>query len=165
MQEGGASLVELGIPYADPQADGATIQHTNQVAIKGGTSKISHCLNLATLARDIGLTIPVVLMGYYNPFLQFGIDKLCEETKAAGADGFIVVDLLPEEGIELNKCCLKVGLSNIPIIAPNTSVERMHYLTGIASSFIYCVSVTGALRPNCRSPWDLESRLLIWCRM
>ena len=66
MQEGGASLVELGIPYADPQADGATIQHTNQVAIKGGTSQISHCLNLATLARDIGLTIPVVLMGYYN---------------------------------------------------------------------------------------------------
>src|SRR6056300_1283620 len=105
MQEGGASIIELGVPYTDPQADGATIQHTNQVAIAGGTSEISSCLELVKQARDMGLTVPVVLMGYYNPFLQYGTEKLCADTKEAGADGFIVVDLPPEEGRELNKAC------------------------------------------------------------
>jgi tryptophan synthase len=159
MQEGGASVIELGIPYTDPQADGATIQHTNQVAIAGGTSTISQCLELVTQARDMGLTIPVVLMGYYNPFLQYGIDKLCEETKAAGADGFIVVDLPPEEGIELNKSCTKYGLSNIPLIAPTSSDERIGYLTDIASTFLYCVSVTGVTGARDALPDDLEAFL------
>ena len=159
MQEGGASVIELGIPYTDPQADGATIQHTNQVAIKGGTSKISQCLEMVTQAREMGLTIPVVLMGYYNPFLQYGIDKLCEDAKAAGADGFIVVDLPPEEGIELNKSCLKHGLSNIPLIAPTSSDERIGYLTDIASTFLYCVSVTGVTGARAALPDDLEAFL------
>ncbi|KAI2509606.1 pyridoxal-phosphate dependent enzyme [Fragilaria crotonensis] len=159
MQEGGASVIELGIPYTDPQADGATIQHTNQVAIKGGTSKISQCLDMVTQAREMGLTIPVVLMGYYNPFLQYGIDKLCEDTKAAGADGFIVVDLPPEEGIELNKSCLKFGLSNIPLIAPTSSDERIGYLTDIASTFLYCVSVTGVTGARAALPDDLGAFL------
>ena len=84
MQEGGSSVIELGIPYTDPQADGATIQKTNQVAIAAGTSDIASCLAMVSKSREMGLTIPVVLMGYYNPFLQFGIDKLCKETAAAG---------------------------------------------------------------------------------
>ena len=159
MQEGGASLIELGIPYTDPQADGPTIQHTHQKAINGGTSKISQCLEFVTSARSMGLTIPVVLMGYYNPLLQYGIDKLCEETKAAGADGFIVVDLPPEEGIELNKACLKCDLSNIPLIAPTCSDERIDYLTGMASTFLYCVSVTGVTGARKTLPDDLEAFL------
>jgi tryptophan synthase len=156
MQEGGASIIELGVPYTDPQADGATIQHTNQVAIAGGTSEISSCLDLVKKARAMGLTVPVVLMGYYNPFLQYGAQELCADTKEAGADGFIVVDLPPEEGIELNKACIKHGLSNIPLVAPTSSDKRIGALTEMASSFLYCVSVTGVTGARDSLPPDLN---------
>lgn len=156
MQEGGADVIELGIPYTDPQADGATIQHTNQVAIKGGTSEINQCLELVKKAREMGLTVPVVLMGYYNPFLQYGLDKLCEETKTAGADGFIVVDLPPEEGKPLSKACIKNGLSNIPLISPTSSDKRVEALAHMASTFLYCVSVTGVTGARDALPEDLE---------
>lgn len=156
MQEGGASIIELGVPYTDPQADGATIQHTNQVAIKGGTSEINQCLEMVRAARELGLTVPVVLMGYYNPFLQFGIDKLCQETKEAGADGFIVVDLPPEEGIALNAACVQNGLSNVPLVAPTSSDKRIAALTNMASTFLYCVSVTGVTGARESLPDDLE---------
>merc|ERR1711957_77865 len=90
-----------------------------------------------------GLTVPVILMGYYNPFLQFGLAKLCADAAAAGADGFIVVDLPPEEGVELANECATHGLSNIPLIAPTTSDERIAVLAKQATSFLYCVSTTG----------------------
>jgi len=156
MQEGGASIIELGVPYTDPQADGATIQKTNQVAIAGGTSEIGSCLELVKEARDMGLTVPVVLMGYYNPFFQYGAEKLCADTKEAGADGFIVVDLPPEEGVELNKACVKHGLSNIPLVAPTSSDKRIAALTEMASSFLYCVSVTGVTGARDSLPPDLD---------
>jgi tryptophan synthase len=155
MQEGGASVIELGIPYTDPQADGATIQRTNQVAIKGGTSTIPDCLGMVKKAREMGLTVPVVLMGYCNPFFQYGAEKLCKETKEAGADGFIVVDLPPEEGIELNKACIKYGLSNVPLVAPNSSDKRIAALAEMASTFMYCVSVIGVTGARSELPPDL----------
>jgi tryptophan synthase len=155
MQEGGASIIELGIPYTDPQADGATIQITNQVAIKGGTSEISQCLDMIRDARTMGLTIPVVLMGYYNPFLQYGLDKLCQETKEAGGDGFIVVDLPPEMGVALNKSCVENGLSNIQLVAPTSSDSRIASIVNMASTFLYCVSVTGVTGARETLPDDL----------
>jgi tryptophan synthase len=155
MQEGGASIIELGIPYTDPQADGATIQLTNQVAIKGGTSEINQCLDMVRDARSMGLTVPVVLMGYYNPFLQYGLEKLCEETKEAGGDGFIVVDLPPEMGVALNKSCVDNGLSNIPLVAPTSSDKRIESLAKMASTFLYCVSVTGVTGARNTLPDDL----------
>ena len=156
MQEGGSAVIELGIPYTDPQADGATIQKTNQVAIAGGTSDIGQCLEMVKQARSLGLTIPVVLMGYYNPFLQFGVHKLCEESAAAGADGFIIVDLPPEETAELSDACKKHKLSNIPLIAPTSSDERIALLAEHASSFLYCVSVAGVTGARAALPDDLE---------
>jgi tryptophan synthase len=156
MQEGGSSVIELGIPYTDPQADGATIQKTNQIAIAGGTSDIASCLAMLSKAREMGLTIPVVLMGYYNPFLQFGIENLCKESAAAGADGFIIVDLPPEEGIELSAACAKYGLSNIPLIAPTSSDDRIAVLVEQASTFIYCVSVAGVTGARASLPPDLK---------
>lgn len=155
MQEGGASIIELGIPYTDPQADGATIQLTNQVAIRGGTSEINQCLDMIRDARTMGLTVPVVLMGYYNPFLQYGIERLCEETKEAGGDGFIVVDLPPEMGVALNKSCVDNGLSNIPLVAPTSSDKRIEALVNMASTFLYCVSVTGVTGARDTLPDDL----------
>ncbi len=155
MQEGGASVIELGIPYTDPQADGTTIQQTNQVAIKAGTSKIMDCLEMVKEARSQGLTVPVVLMGYYNPFFQFGIENMCAKAKEYGADGFIVVDLPPEEGATLAKCCNKHGLSNIPLIAPTTTDARIEHLAKTASTFIYCVSTTGVTGARSELPSDL----------
>ncbi|KAL7529922.1 hypothetical protein ACHAXR_003226 [Thalassiosira sp. AJA248-18] len=156
MQEGGASIIELGIPYTDPQADGTTIQQTNQVAIKAGTSNIPQCLEMVKSARSQGLTVPVVLMGYYNPFFQFGIEHMCEQAKEHGADGFIVVDLPPEEGAVLAKSCNKYGLSNIPLIAPTTTDLRIGHLANTASTFIYCVSTTGVTGARAALPSDLN---------
>ena len=155
MQEEGVSVIELGIPYTDPQADGASIQITNQKAIKNGVSELPTCLSMIKKARDQGLTIPVVLMGYYNPFYQYGLEKLCLETKEAGGDGFIIVDLPPEEGTELASSCQKHGLSNIPLVAPTSSDERITYLCESASTFIYCVSVTGVTGSRADLPEDL----------
>ena len=156
MQEGGASIIELGIPYTDPTADGLTIQQTNQVAIKGGTSNITQCLDMVKSARSQGLTVPVVLMGYYNPFFQFGIENMCEKAKEYGADGFIIVDLPPEEGARLAKSCNKYGLSNIPLIAPTTTDARIGHLAKTASTFIYCVSTTGVTGARSELPSDLN---------
>jgi len=155
LQEGGSSIIELGIPYTDPQADGATIQKTNQIAIAGGTSDISSCLAMVSEARTLGLTVPVILMGYYNPFYQFGIEKLCAEAAEAGADGFIVVDLPPEEAVELAAQCGAHGLSNVPLIAPTTSDERIDLLAKHATSFLYCVSTTGVTGARAELPTDL----------
>jgi len=103
----------------------------------------------------MGLTIPVVLMGYYNPFYQFGLDNLCKETKDAGGDGFIIVDLPPEEGRLIARSCKKYGLSNVPLIAPTTTDARIKYLTANASTFCYCVSVTGVTGARSELPADL----------
>lgn len=156
MQEGGSAIIELGIPYTDPQADGATIQKTNQIAIKGGTSDITQCLALVKQARELGLTIPVVLMGYYNPFLQHGLENVCAQTAEAGGDGFIIVDLPPEEAAELSVSCKKHGLSNIPLIAPTSSDARIKILADKASTFLYCVSVAGVTGARSSLPDDLE---------
>jgi len=155
MQEGGASLIELGVPYTDPQADGATIQRTNEVAISGGTVSMRQCLDFVSKARSSGLTVPVVLMGYYNPFYQFGVENLCSESSKVGVDGFIVVDLPPEEGIELSKACIKYKLSNIPLVAPTSSDNRIATLAAQATSFLYCVSRTGVTGAKDELPDDL----------
>lgn len=156
MQEGGSAVIELGIPYTDPQADGATIQKTNQVAISGGTSDIAQCLEIVKKSRELGLTVPVVLMGYYNPFLQYGVAKMCEDSKAAGVDGFIIVDLPPEEAVEISAHCKKHGLSNVPLIAPTSTDERIKLLADNASTFLYCVSVAGVTGARDSLPDDLE---------
>ena len=107
-------------------------------------------------ARARGLTKPLVLMGYYNPFLQYGLDKLVKNAKDAGADGFIVVDLPPEEGSSFIQTCNKGGLSFVPLIAPTTTDKRMKYLASAASSFIYCVSVTGVTGSRSSVAGDLK---------
>jgi len=155
MEEGGASLIELGIPYTDPQADGATIQKTNQIALSKGTASIETCLSMVKRAREEGLSIPVVFMGYFNPFYQYGVERLCKESVSNGVDGFIVVDLPPEEGVELSKNCSKYNLSNIPLVAPTTTQERIKKLGQQATTFLYCVSRTGVTGARSTLPEDL----------
>lgn len=155
MQKGGADVLELGIPFTDPQADGATIQKANEMAL---THKVTlkNCIEMVATARKKGLTVPVVLMGYYNPFLSFGLDELMIASREAGVDGFIVVDLPPEEGSFFVSKATKHGLSYIPLVSPTSTDERIKYLSSNAGSFMYCVSVTGVTGARGALPTDLK---------
>ncbi|KAI5206923.1 tryptophan synthase-like protein [Aureobasidium subglaciale] len=146
MEAGGADVIELGMPFTDPIADGPTIQKANTQALKNGVNIIT-TIQMVRDARKRGLRAPVMLMGYYNPVLSYGEDKILKDCKAAGVNGFIMVDLPPEEAVRFRNHCTKAGLSYIPLIAPATSENRMKLLCKIADSFIYVVSrmgVTGA---------------------
>ncbi|KAF2093257.1 tryptophan synthase-like protein [Rhizodiscina lignyota] len=146
MEAGGADVIELGMPFTDPIADGPTIQKSNTQALKNGVTT-SSCLQMVRDARSRGLKAPVLLMGYYNPLLSYGEERIMKDAKEAGANGFIVVDLPPEEAVKFRNFCAKGGLSYVPLIAPATSDARMRLLCKIADSFIYVVSrmgVTGA---------------------
>lgn len=146
MEAGGADLIELGMPFTDPIADGPTIQRSNTQALKNGVTTES-CLQMVRDARKRGLRAPVLLMGYYNPLLSYGEERMLKDAREAGVNGFIIVDLPPEEAVRFRNYCTKVGLSYVPLIAPATSESRMKILCKIADSFIYVVSrmgVTGA---------------------
>ena len=144
MEKGGTDVIELGVPFTDPLADGATIQRTNEVAL-GASPPISltDCLAMTKAARAQGLKAPVILMGYYNPFLAFGLERLMGECKSSGVNGFIVVDLPPEEGAEFVRLCGTNGLSYVPLLTPTSTEARLADLTASATSFLYCVSLCG----------------------
>ncbi|CAA9960289.1 hypothetical protein HRS9122_00883 [Pyrenophora teres f. teres] len=146
MEAGGADIIELGMPFTDPIADGPVIQTANTQALKNGVT-IVDVLQMIRDARKRGLKAPVLLMGYYNPLLSYGEEKMLQDAKEAGANGFIMVDLPPEEALRFRNFCRSYGLSYVPLIAPATSEHRMRVLCKIADSFIYVVSrmgVTGA---------------------
>ncbi|KID76622.1 Tryptophan synthase [Metarhizium brunneum] len=146
MEKGGSDIIELGVPFTDPIADGPTIQTANTVALEHGVS-IETTLSMIKTARGRGLRAPVLLMGYYNPLLRYGEERLLRDCQATGVNGFIVVDLPPEEAVSFRKLCTKGSLSYVPLIAPATSDARMKILCQLADSFIYVVSrqgVTGA---------------------
>ncbi|KAJ2486672.1 hypothetical protein EV174_000984 [Coemansia sp. RSA 2320] len=146
LEKGGVDLVELGIPFTDPLADGPTIQEAHLAALSHGTD-IDVCMAMVSEARARGLQIPVLFMGYYNPIMQYGERELVESCAQAGVDGYIVVDLPPEEAVSFRALCAEFGQSYIPLITPSTSKARIKRLANIADSFIYVVSrsgVTGA---------------------
>ncbi|KAI6714715.1 hypothetical protein PZA11_005694 [Diplocarpon coronariae] len=146
MEAGGSDVIELGIPFTDPIADGVTIQKANTQALKNGVS-VTSVLQMVRDARKKGLKVPVLFMGYYNPMLSYGEERLLKHCRDSGVNGFIVVDLPPEEAVSFRNFCTKAGLSYVPLIAPSTSESRMKLLCKLADSFIYVVSrmgVTGA---------------------
>ncbi|KAF2185231.1 tryptophan synthase-like protein [Zopfia rhizophila CBS 207.26] len=146
MEAGGADLIELGMPFTDPIADGPTIQKSNTQALKNGVTT-EGCLQMVRDARKRGLKAPILLMGYYNPLLSYGEERMLQDAREAGVNGFIIVDLPPEEAVRFRNFCTSYGLSYVPLIAPATSDHRMRVLCKIADSFIYVVSrmgVTGA---------------------
>lgn len=142
MQAGGADVIELGVPFSDPMADGATIQHANEVALRQGVT-LADCFAFVREARQQGLTVPVLLMGYYNPVLARGEARACAEAAAAGVDGWIIVDLPPEEAGTFLDACRAHDLSFVPLVAPTTRDERIPSIAAAADAFLYCVSVTG----------------------
>jgi len=142
LQAAGTDIIELGIPFSDPMADGTTIQQASEKALKQGMN-LRGCLALVKEARAKGVTVPIIFMGYYNNLLSHGLEWVCKECAAAGSDGFIVVDLPPEESSEFLTHCNTHDLSIVPMIAPTSTPERIKSLAAVASSFIYVASVAG----------------------
>lgn len=141
-QAGGVDVIELGMPFSDPIADGPTIQHSNTVALSNGVTMKS-TLEMVKEARDTGVTVPIILMGYYNPIMAYGEEKFISDAADAGANGFIIVDLPPEEALKVRNHVNNNGLSLIPLVAPSTTDKRLELLANIADSFVYVVSRMG----------------------
>jgi tryptophan synthase alpha chain len=140
--DGGADLLEIGVPFSDPLADGATVQFTSQIALDGGTT-LTDCLDLVRRVRASGVNIPLVMMGYTNPFYQYGLDQLAHDAAEAGVDGFIIPDLPIEESAEFRDPFAEAGLSLIYMVAPTSTDARLVAAGENASGFIYCVSLVG----------------------
>ncbi|WP_299351585.1 tryptophan synthase subunit alpha [uncultured Shimia sp.] len=138
----GVDVIELGLPFTDPMADGPTIQLAGQRALDQGMT-LQKTLDLATEFRKTDNTTPIVLMGYYNPIYSHGVDKFLTDAKAAGIDGLIVVDLPPEEDDELCIPAQKAGLNFIRLATPTTDEKRLPKVLQNTSGFVYYVSVTG----------------------
>jgi tryptophan synthase alpha chain len=145
LEKAGADLIEIGIPFSDPVADGPTIQKSNQVALDNGMSVELLFKQLSTLRKKVN--IPVILMGYFNPVLQYGIERFCVKCKEIGIDGLIIPDLPLEVYEREYKSIFETyGLSNILLITPQTNDERIQRIDDLSTSFIYVVSsasVTG----------------------
>lgn len=158
LAEAGADLIEVGVPFSDPLADGPTNQMAAQIALENGTT-VGDVLRVVARLRDEGVSIPLVLMGYYNPFLAYSIDRLCADAAAAGADGFIVPDLPPDvrDGEEMRELCGHHGLAFIPLLAPTSTEARIRAVARAATGFIYLVSVTGITGARDRLPEDLTA--------
>lgn len=140
MEKAGADVVELGIPYSDPLADGPTIQASSARALKSGV-KIPDIMNIVKKIRKKS-NIPLVYLVYYNSIFKYGIEKFITESNNAGIDGFIVPDLPIEERKDIIEEADKYGIYLIPLIAP-TSKERIKQITQYGKGFVYCVSTTG----------------------
>ena len=150
LPESGADIVEIGMPFSDPMADGPAIQAAGLRALKAGMT-LKGVLAQVARFRDHDAETPVVLMGYYNPIYVYGVDKFLVDAKAAGADGMIVVDLPPEEDEELCLPALRAGLSFIRLATPTTDEARLPAVLANTSGFVYYVSITGitgASRPD-----------------
>ncbi|MGC4190686.1 MAG: tryptophan synthase subunit alpha [Thermomicrobiales bacterium] len=140
--EAGADGIEIGIPFSDPIADGPAVQRTSQVALEQGTH-LKDVLSLVHRLRTQGVTIPVMLMGYLNPPLHYGIERYVEDATKAGVDGFIVPDLPAEESDAFHAACVANGRSLVYMVAPTSTDVRLEATAKRASGFIYCVAVTG----------------------
>ena len=140
--EAGADLIELGIPFSDPLADGPTIQASSQKALANGMT-LSLCLEQAASLRGQDVTVPFVFMGYYNPIYQFGIERFAARAAASGVDGLIIPDLPPEEAQAVLDAFERQGLDLILLLAPTSSATRIRMVAELAHGFIYLVSLVG----------------------
>jgi tryptophan synthase alpha chain len=161
LPQAGADVIELGMPFTDPMADGPAIQAAGVRALAAGqTMKKTLALVRAFRAGDDAT--PIVLMGYYNPIYIYGVDKFLADAKAAGVDGLIVVDLPPEEDEELCLPALRAGLNFIRLATPTTDDRRLPAVLANTSGFVYYVSVagiTGAAAPNAQRVGEAVARI------
>jgi tryptophan synthase alpha chain len=140
--EGGADVIELGVPFSDPLADGPTIQRASFHALAQGVT-METCLDVCRRLRSDGVETPLVLMGYYNPILSYGLDRFAVDAQDAGLDGVIVPDLPSEESTPLQGACLQHQIHLIPLLAPTSTDVRIARACEKAGGFVYCISLTG----------------------
>ncbi len=140
-EKNGADIIELGMPFSDPLADGPTIQYASNVAISNGVTmkKIFEMVSEVRKSSEI----PIILMGYINPVFRYGVEKFCSDAEASGVDGLIIPDAPLEESSIISEAAHKYDLDMIYLVAPNSTDERMRKVDKQSSGFVYCVSVTG----------------------
>jgi len=142
ISEVGADAFEIGLSFSDPLADGPVIQHATQIALEKGIT-VKQSLAMIAELRSRGVTQPFLVMGYFNPLLAYGLERFVEDAAAAGADGFIVPDLPPEEADDLDRLCRARGLGLIYFLAPTSTDDRVQLIAEKAQGFIYLVSIAG----------------------
>ena len=142
LAKAGATVIELGIPFSDPLADGVTIQKATFHALQQGVTPAA-CLEVCRQLRQRGADVPLVLMGYSNPVYAYGLQGFVRDAANAGVDGLIVADLPTEEAGPLQAACATQGLALIPLLAPTSSERRIAAACQNAKGFIYCISLTG----------------------
>lgn len=158
LQAAGSDIIELGVPFSDPIADGPIIQRASHLALQAGVTP-RDCLELATEVRGSGVTVPLVLMGYYNPIHSYGVEAFVQDSSSAGIDGFIVPDLPLEEAALLRRACQERGLAVVFLVAPTSSEARIAQIAHATQGFLYVVSRLGTTGTS-RSPGDeLSSQL------
>ena len=154
----GADIIELGMPFSDPLADGATIQHAGHIALENGMT-INGCFEIASEISTRS-DVPLILMGYYNPILVYGLESFCRKAVASGVCGLIIPDLPPEEAEPLQHAAKKHGLSLIFLIPPTTPDDRITQIAQMASSgygsFLYCVALNGVTGARATLPTNLK---------
>src|SRR5436190_2284472 len=156
---GGADIIELGMPFSDPLADGATIQHAGHVALERGMT-IHGCMQVASQVAAQS-DVPLLFMGHYNPVMAYGIERFCQAAAASGVSGLIIPDLPPEEALPLQQAAQQNGLVLIFLVPPTTSDERIAQIVQAASNgpkgFLYCVSLSGVTGSRTTLPAHLRS--------
>jgi len=154
LEKSGADIIELGVPFSDPMADGPTIQRASERALRSGTTLTGVLECVKEIRRNS--EIPIILFGYYNPFFSYGLQRFSEEAYEAGVDGVLVVDLPPEEANEFKIHTDRIGLDLIFLLAPTSTTERIKLVAQQASGFVYLVSVTGVTGERPDMDYSLE---------
>ncbi len=152
--ESGCDMVELGIPFSDPLADGTTIQRASYLALEQGVTP-QLCLEVARQLRQM-VSAPIIFMTYYNPVVRYGLSSFCHACSEAGVDGLIVPDLPPEEGSELEGLTRRYKVDLVYLVAPTTTGERLSFIAARSRGFIYLVSLKGVTGAREALPADLE---------
>lgn len=156
MAREGVDGFEIGMPFSDPLADGPVIQAATQVALENGVT-VRACLGAVRELRARGVTQPMLLMGYFNPMLAYGVDAFARDARLAGAQGIIVPDLPVEEAAVVAEACRREGLALVSFLAPTSSDERVAMVAKQATGFIYVVSFTGVTGSRTELPDDLKA--------
>lgn len=156
--DAGADIVEIGVPFSDPMADGPTIQAASERALAAGTN-LTGIMAMIQRLRTSGVTAPFVLFGYYNVFLAYGVDRLAADCRTHGVDGCLVVDVPPEEDGEIKPAMTAAGLHKITLVAPTTPPDRLAALCADAQGFVYTITVTGVTGARTELPADLAEQL------
>jgi len=163
----GADVLELGMPFSDPMADGPSIQLSSQRALKAGQTMV-RTLDMVRVFRSTEARLPIVLMGYYNPIYIYGVNRFLRDAKDAGVDGLIVVDLPPEEDTELCLPALAAGVNFIRLATPTTDDKRLPAVLANTSGFVYYVSITGitgTAMPDVARTAEAVNRIKRHCRL